>query len=208
MTPILHYLEIIGTVAFAISGAVVGVEKKMDIFGVCILGVTTAVGGGILRDLILNISPPAAFRNPSFALTSVLVSILTFIPSFRNALEYNRKTYDNLMLVMDSIGLGLFTVVGVQTALVSEVESNAFLATFVGALTGVGGGLMRDVFAGDSPYIFAKDFYACASIIGATACVLLWPVAGESAAMLLGASATIILRLLAAKYRWSLPKAQ
>ncbi|MBP5621528.1 MAG: trimeric intracellular cation channel family protein [Thermoguttaceae bacterium] len=208
MTPILHYLEIVGTVAFAISGAVVGIQKKMDIFGVCILGLTTAVGGGVLRDLILNISPPAAFLNPSFTLISILVSILTFIPAFRNALEYNRRTYDVLMLVMDSIGLGLFTVVGVQTALVSEVGANAFLATFVGALTGVGGGLMRDVFAGDPPSIFVKDFYACASIIGAWTCVLLWPTVGENAAMITGASSTIVLRLLAAKYQWSLPKAQ
>ena len=141
---ILFALEIIGTIAFAISGAVVGIQKKMDIFGVCILGLTASVGGGILRDLILNITPPAAFRNAAFAVTAILVSILFFIPAVRNAFEH-RKVYEALILIMDSIGLGLFTVVGVQVATAAMPERNLFLITFVGVLTGVGGGILRDV---------------------------------------------------------------
>ena len=113
---ILFVLEIIGTIAFAISGAIVGIQKKMDIFGVCILGLTAAVGGGILRDLILNITPPAAFQNPAFAATAIVVSILVFIPAIRNVFEHGKKFYEALILIMDSIGLGLFTVVGVQVA--------------------------------------------------------------------------------------------
>ena len=204
---ILFALEIIGTIAFAISGAVVGIQKKMDIFGVCILGLTASVGGGILRDLILNITPPAAFRNAAFAVTAILVSILFFIPAVRNAFEH-RKVYEALILIMDSIGLGLFTVVGVQVATAAMPERNLFLITFVGVLTGVGGGILRDVFAGNTPYIFIKHFYACASIIGAWTCALLWPLAGSVPAMIAGAALTMILRLLAARFRWSLPKAK
>ncbi len=204
---ILFALEIIGTIAFAISGAVVGIQKKMDIFGVCILGLTASVGGGILRDLILNITPPAAFRNAVFAVTAILVSILFFIPAVRNAFEH-RKVYEALILIMDSIGLGLFTVVGVQVATAAMPERNLFLITFVGVLTGVGGGILRDVFAGNTPYIFIKHFYACASIIGAWTCALLWPLAGSVPAMIAGAALTVILRLLAARFRWSLPKAK
>ena len=204
---ILFALEIIGTIAFAISGAVVGIQKKMDIFGVCILGLTASVGGGILRDLILNITPPAAFQNPAFAVTAILVSILIFIPAVRNAFEH-RKVYEALILIMDSIGLGLFTVVGVQVATAAMPERNLFLITFVGVLTGVGGGLLRDVFAGNTPYIFIKHFYACASIIGAWTCALLWPLTGSAAAMIAGAAVTVILRLLAARFRWSLPRAK
>ena len=204
---ILFALEIIGTIAFAISGAVVGIQKKMDIFGVCILGLTASVGGGILRDLILNITPPAAFRNAVFAVTAILVSILFFIPAVRNAFEH-RKVYEALILIMDSIGLGLFTVVGVQVATAAMPERNLFLITFVGVLTGVGGGILRDVFAGNTPYIFIKHFYACASIIGAWTCALLWPLSGSVPAMIAGAALTVILRLLAARFRWSLPKAQ
>jgi uncharacterized membrane protein YeiH len=203
---ILLILEIIGTVAFAISGAIVGIQKKMDIFGVSILGLTAAVGGGILRDLILNITPPAAFVNPIFAITAVIVSIIVFIRPIYSSLEKKGSVYDILLLIMDSIGLGLFTVVGVQVAKTSVAGNNLFLVTFVGVLTGVGGGILRDVFAGNRPYIFVKHFYACASIIGAWACALLWSVIGDLPAMAVGAILIVILRLLAAYYRWSLPK--
>ena len=111
--------EIVGTIAFAISGALVGVEKKMDIFGVAILGLTTAVGGGILRDLILNIAPPSAFQHPVFAVTAIAVSIVFFLPSVRFALKRREKIYEITVRIMDSIGLGLFTVSGVQVALTS-----------------------------------------------------------------------------------------
>ena len=205
---ILFALEIMGTIAFAVSGAIVGIQKKMDIFGVCILGLTASVGGGILRDLILNITPPAAFQNPAFAVTAILVSILLFIPSVRTAFEHRKWINDVLILIMDSVGLGLFTVVGVQVATAAMPERTLFLITFVGVLTGVGGGILRDVLAGNMPYIFIKHFYACASIIGAWTCALLWPVTGSVPAMAAGAVITVILRLLAARFRWSLPRAK
>ena len=205
---ILFALEIMGTIAFAVSGAIVGIQKKMDIFGVCILGLTASVGGGILRDLILNITPPSAFQNPAFAVTAILVSILLFIPSVRTAFEHRKWINDVLILIMDSVGLGLFTVVGVQVATAAMPERNLFLITFVGVLTGVGGGILRDIFAGNTPYIFIKHFYACASIIGAWTCALLWPHTGAVTAMIAGAAITVVLRLLAARFRWSLPKAR
>ena len=199
--------EIIGTIAFAISGAVVAISKKMDIFGVAILGMTTAVGGGILRDLILGITPPAAFQSPGYAVTAIAVSALVFLPPVRRLLHWNEKLYDTALLIFDAIGLGIFTVVGVQTAYIATGELNAFLAIFVGVVTGCGGGVLRDMFAGTSPYIFVKHFYATASILGAVACILLWNI-GQMPAMLLGAAVTLTLRLLAAHYRWSLPKAK
>ena len=162
-----------GTVAFAVSGAITGVQKKMDVFGVAILGLTTAIGGGVLRDLILNIAPPAAFQRPAFAVASIIVSTLIFMRSVRSMLEHQSKAYEDMILVMDTIGLSLFTVVGVEVAQEAISESNLFLVTFVGVLTGVGGGLLRDVFAGITPSIFTRHFYACASIAGAWTCALL-----------------------------------
>ena len=199
--------EILGTIAFAVSGAVVAISKKMDIFGVAILGMTTAVGGGILRDLILGITPPAAFQSPGYALTSIAVSMLVFLPPVRRLLHWNEKLYDTALLLFDAIGLGIFTVIGVQTAYIATGELNAFLAIFVGVVTGCGGGVMRDVFAGSPPYIFVMHFYATASLLGAVACLLLWTI-GQMPAMLIGAAVTLTLRLLAAHYRWSLPKAK
>ena len=204
----IFFLEILGTVAFAVSGAIVGVQKKMDIFGVAILGLTTAVGGGVLRDLILNITPPAAFQRPVFAVVAILTSMLIFIRSVRTILEHQSRTYENMILIMDTIGLSLFTVVGVEAAQEAVSEKNLFLVTFVGVLTGVGGGVLRDVFAGVTPSIFTKHFYACASIAGAWTCALLWTDDLKLQAMFTGAVITATLRILAAHYRWSLPRAK
>ena len=201
-------LELIGTMAFAVSGAIIGIQKKMDIFGVAILGLTTAVGGGILRDLILNITPPAAFRNPVFAITAIAVSIITFLKPARSSVKKIGSVYEKMLLIMDSVGLGFFTVIGIQVAKSSSDVTNLFMETFVGVLTGVGGGLLRDIFAGYTPSIFVKDFYACASIVGAWLCVLLWPYLGSSVSMFIGAVSIVLLRLLASHYHWSLPKAR
>ena len=199
--------EIIGTVAFASSGATVGISKKMDIFGVCVLGLITAVGGGVIRDLVLGLVPPATFRNPIYALVSIAVSIIIFLPSVRRFLFKNRRFYDKTMLLMDSIGLGIFTAIGVETAYLSGHRS-VFLLIFVGMITGIGGGVMRDFLAGNTPYIFVKHFYATASLVGAAVCIILWKSIGQGAALIGGAGTVMILRLLAAKFRWSLPKAK
>ena len=205
---ILLALELVGTMAFAVSGAIAGIQKKMDIFGVAILGLTTAVGGGILRDLILNITPPVAFRNPIFAITAIGVSILSFIKPMFSPEEIKGSVYEKTLLIMDSIGLGLFTVIGIHVAKTFCVESNLFMESFVGVLTGVGGGVLRDLFAGNTPAIFVKHFYASASIVGAWICVLLWQFLGGDASMCIGAATIVLLRILAAHFRWSLPKAK
>ena len=193
-------LEILGTVAFAISGVNVAVSKKMDVLGVVVLGLVTAVGGGIIRDIILGITPPTAFREPVYMMVAIGVSIICFIPPIRRWI--NRR--EMILRVIDAIGLGVFTVVGVRASI---PFTSGFLSIFVGTLTGVGGGVLRDVFATNKPYIFVKHFYACASLLGAIACTYLWRVMDGIWAMVIGAVLTIVLRLLAAKFRWSLPKA-
>ena len=197
---IVFFLEIIGTVAFAISGAGVAIENKLDVFGVAILGLTTAVGGGILRDVLLGATPPVAFQQPIYIILSLLVSIIVFFPKIR-VLASNQK--NPVFILIDAIGLGVFTVIGADYGM--ELH-NGFLAVFVGVVTGVGGGVLRDLFAGKKPYIFVKHFYACASLLGAVVTVLLWP-RWEQLSLVLGACTVVILRLLAARYRWSLPKA-
>ena len=199
-------LEFLGTVAFAISGASTGVQKKMDIFGVSMLAMTTAVGGGILRDIILNVTPPAAFRNPVFTLTSIATGIIVFYIVRQHYNFYQRPWGEILLRTLDAVGLGLFTVIGVQAAFVHVSEANAYLAVFVGVITGVGGGILRDVLAGNTPYVLVKHFYACASLIGAVICALLWPYTGSVPAMLAGASIIVVLRNMAAHYHWSLPR--
>lgn len=206
--PLLLLFEIVGTVAFAISGAMTGMKKKMDIFGVAILGLTTAVGGGALRDIILGNTPPVMFRNPIYAVIAIVTSVILFLPAVQRLILRIHGLYDSLMLLMDSVGLGIFTVVGIRTAYAAVADPGWFLLLFVGVVTGVGGGVLRDVMAGDTPYVFVKHFYACASLLGAVVCILLWTLAGQTIAMAAGAAAVVALRYLAVKYRWSLPKAR
>jgi len=200
-------LELIGTVAFAASGAVMAVRKRMDIFGVCVLALTTAVGGGILRDLLLGVTPPSTFRNPVYAGTAALVSIIVFLRPVRRYLAGDHAAYHRTMLVMDSLGLGIFTVVGVSMAFAAQPQGGVFLAVFLGVVTGVGGGVMRDVMAGETPFIFVKHVYACASLAGALACALLWDAVGAAWAMLTGAALVVVIRLLSATFKWNLPRA-
>lgn len=199
--------ELIGTVSFAASGAMTGIKKGMDTFGVAILGLCTAVGGGAIRDVILGITPPATFVNPVYAVVALLTAVAVFLPGSQRFLRRKSHMYDRSMFLMDTLGLSIFTVVGIRTAMLQDGSYSVFLLIFVGVITGVGGGILRDVLAGNTPYVFVKHFYACASIIGAVACILLWGPVGQTIAMATGAAVIIVLRFLAAHYKWSLPKA-
>lgn len=208
MNLFLYILGLTGTVAFAISGAMTAMKKDMDVFGVMILALTTAVGGGILRDLVLGITPPNTFREPVYAMTALLTAVLVFLPWSRRLFHRYQRIYDLLLLGMDSVGLGIFTVIGVQTAQAQGEGYSLFLLTFVGVITGVGGGLLRDIMAGNTPYIFVKHIYASASVAGALLCAASWRVLPGMWAMNLGAAAVILIRFLSAHYRWSLPRAK
>lgn len=193
-------LEIIGTIAFSVSGAVVGIKKKMDILGVVTMGIITAVGGGIIRDLLIGVVPPAAFRDPIYALIAIGVALIAFFPFVSRKINLDHFIW----ILADSIGLGAFTMIGVSTGTAFD---NVFLEVFLGVLTGVGGGVIRDICSGDIPMIFIRHFYACPCIIGAIVCAVLNKY-DPDLAMVLGFAVILILRLLAAKFKWHLPKAQ
>ena len=199
-------LELIGTVAFSVSGAMIAIEKKMDIFGVIILGLITAIGGGMLRDITLGITPPATFQNPIYAFTAVISAIIVFLPFVQRLFHRYQNIYDHIMLLMDSLGLAIFTVIGVQAAFLRSEGYSFFLLCFVGVITGVGGGVFRDITAGLPPYIFVKHIYACASLAGAILCAFLWRYGLPNLSMVIGAAVVFLIRILSAHFRWSLPK--
>ncbi len=218
---IVFLLEIVGTIAFSVSGAMIGIQKKMDIFGVAILGLTTAVGGGILRDLMIGNIPPQTFRNPVYALVAILTAIVVFIAvavlkkiRHKDHIDVTdhfkgKRLYDLVMLIMDTLGLAIFTVVGIQTAENAEAEFGWLLLVFVGVVTGVGGGVIRDMMAGNTPYIFVKHIYACASLAGAVVYILLAhyvSIVNESLATLIAMAVIMAIRFLAAKFKWNLPR--
>ena len=201
-------MEIIGTVAFASSGAMLAIQKEMDLFGVGVLGVTTSVGGGMIRDLILGIIPPLMFQKPVYTVTAIVTSMLLFvIISVKRNLKNDKITaaYNKIMLIFDTIGLGIFTVTGMNTAKNAGYDQT-FLLVFVGVITGVGGGLLRDIMAQEKPYILTKHIYACASVLGAVVCVCLNVILDDLASMAAGLFVVVLVRIFATHYRWNLKK--
>lgn len=205
---IFSLMDIVGTIAFAASGAIVAIQRRMDLFGVCVLGVCTAVGGGMVRDIVLG-HLPMALQDPKYVAIAAATSLLVFlIFYFRQEFFEGRARvyYDLVMLVMDTIGLGIFTVFGVKAGVDAGYMDNTFLLAFLGTVTGVGGGLLRDMMAEVPPYIFVRHVYACASIVGAVVCVWLYRSVGELPALVLGSVCVILIRYLAAHYHWNLPR--
>lgn len=208
MTDIMIFMEILGTVAFSISGAIEAMKKKMDLLGVLVLGLVTAVGGGIVRDIIIGHLPPASFRDPANALLALTTALIAF---FVGMLLSNRKTslhsalWNQVLLLSDAFGLGAFTVLGIQGVQAQTDYEGTAILLFVGVITGVGGGLLRDIFAGNVPYIFRKHVYATASIAGAFAYLLLQKTGHQGFAAIASMLIVVMLRLLAARYQWNLP---
>ena len=202
----MNLLEFVGVAAFAVTGAMAAMEKGADVFGVLFLSLVTALGGGVIRDLILGNTPPITFREPVYALTAIGVSLFVFLKPVRDYLMGNHRVSHLLLLISDTLGLAVFTVSGIQVAFSLERNDSLFLLVFVGVVTGVGGGVLRDMMAGNTPYIFVKHVYASAALAGALLCAWLWVPLGPAAAMLAGAGLIILIRLLSAHYHWSLPR--
>ena len=208
MDTVFFVFEILGVIAFSLSGALTAMKKEMDIFGACVLGMTTAIGGGIIRDLILGVTPPVAFVNPMHAVIGLAIPALTYLPKIQKFFARNKHRVQALsLMIADSVGLGVFTVVGVNACFENLETPNFFTAVFLGVITGVGGGVFRDVFSMNLPKIFVKHFYACASIAGAiVAFVLEKYFDAPLLASISGAAVVITLRFLASFLRWNLPK--
>ncbi|MBQ8322871.1 MAG: trimeric intracellular cation channel family protein [Clostridia bacterium] len=206
---ILLVLEIVGTVAFAVSGAFVAVKARFDIFGVIVIGCITAVGGGITRDLLIGAFPPAIFSRSYIVGIAALTSTLAFLFAYfhRKKFDETLEKIERINNVFDAIGLAAFTVMGTELAFVKGFSDNVFLSITLGVLTGVGGGVLRDILTETPPYIFKKHIYAIASIGGGALYYILRLFTDGT--LIPSAVATffiILVRMLATKYRWSLPK--
>lgn len=204
MDILIFIFEITGIATYAVLGAMTAIKKRMDLFGTVILGVVTAVGGGIIRDIILGRTPPIAFVKPVYAVVAIICSLIIAIPGIRLALVKSKKIYNKAMFILDTVGLSFFTVIGIGIAFEST-EYNMFLVVFVGVITGVGGGVLRDILSGEIPHIFVKHIYACASILGAITSAFLWDFSGKFIAMVTGMAVIIVIRTLSAHFKWNLP---
>lgn len=200
--------ELIGTIAFAASGAMLAIDRKLDLFGVIFLGAITACGGGMMRDIILGILPPAAFRNPIFVLVAAITSILVFLFAYLKEQRYwqQRDRIDHYINLLDAIGLGIFSVIGAEVAMNRGYSDNMFLCMMMGMSTGVGGGILRDLLSRSIPAVLKKRIYAVASIAGAAVYyAMVCANLSNPLSMLGGMITTVIIRMLATHYLWDLP---
>ena len=201
--------ETIGVIAFAVSGALLAVEKNFDIFGIMVLGLLTAFGGGVVRDLLLGLVPPVFFSSYTMAGLAVLASLAVFL-LYRFGGDMRLLSGRDITAIVnffDAIGLGIFAVTGVNMALEHGFADNPLLCITVGTLTGIGGGIIRDIMAGEVPSVLRKNVYALAAILGAACyyCLMILGI-GILSSVLAAAGLTVALRLLATYFHWHLPR--
>ena len=193
-------LDLIGTFVFAISGAASGVKSRLDVFGVSVLAFVAGNAGGMTRDVLIGAVPPAAISNWRYVAASLIAGVATFLwyPSVARL--------QRVVLLFDAAGLATFAVAGTQKALAYDV--NPVPAALLGMLTGIGGGMMRDLLVKEIPVVLRADFYAVAALAGAVVVVagymLHWPPTPTAIA---GASVCFVMRLIAIRRGWRLPVA-
>lgn len=193
-------LDIIGTFVFAISGAVAGVKSRLDVFGVTVLAFVAGNAGGVTRDVLIGAVPPAAINRWPYFAACVVAALTTFL-FYRGVARAQR-----IVLLFDALGLATFAVAGTQKALAYGVHPLA--AALLGMLTGIGGGMLRDLLVNEIPVVLRAELYAVAALSGATVVVaghlLRWPSAPTAIA---GAFVCFAMRCIAIRRGWSLPLA-
>lgn len=203
-------LDILEIASFALSGAMIGVKKRLDFFGVVISGVVTATGGGMMRDILLGRIPPMAFVDSRYVIAAAVTSVLLFIIASWKKEQYVAQAdlVDKINNVVDALGLGAFSVIGVQSVEAAGYGDNVFFSIFIGVITAVGGGALRDVLLDQMPFILHKRVYMVASILGSAVYVYLrrWGF-DEGAATLPAVVLVFVVRMLATHYHWDFPKA-
>lgn len=193
-----NILDVLGTIAFAISGALSAMNRRLDLFGIFIIAFVTAIGGGTIRDILIGNTPVTWMENIVYIYLIGVVTILAII--FRNKLNYLKKS----LFLFDTIGLGVFTITGVETGIQNDLDP--IISVALGAMTGTFGGVIRDILCNEIPVIFRKEIYATACLIGALAYIILYDLGLDSDIIYIITSLTVIsIRLIVVKYHISLP---
>jgi Predicted membrane protein len=193
-----NLFEGIGIVAFAVSGALTGVHKRLDVFGVLVLAVTTAIGGGVIRDVVVGNTPPLSFREPTYFIISALSTLGVFF-TYRWL-----DRYKNTIQIFDAIGLGAFTASSANMAFARNLDS-LLIVTMVAVITGIGGSVMRDVFVKEIPHVFRREVYATTTIAGAVAFYYSHMYYGGNIPLYICFGITTGLRLCSIRYQWNAP---
>ncbi len=203
-------LECLGAIAFTLSGIIVSIERRVDPIGTFVISFTTAFGGGIIRDLLIGVVPPSVFCNPSTrleALIAMIVGMIFYIFAFfkKTAPLIIKMKNDIALNIIDAVGLSVFCISGVKTAIAACGGGNILLLIVAGSISGCGGSILRDIFTDSIPTVFRKHVYILPSIIGSSAYVLLYTRVPQLVAMMAGIAIIITIRVLAIVYKWNLP---
>ncbi|MGI8679630.1 MAG: trimeric intracellular cation channel family protein [Jatrophihabitans sp.] len=194
-------LDLAGSFVFALSGALAAVRARLDVFGVVVVATVTAIGGGILRDVLLGATPPAALRHWPYLAVAAAAAVVVFRWHPRLARLWRP------VVVLDAAGLGLFTVTGTRAALDHGLGPAGSVA--LGILTGIGGGVLRDVLLREIPLVLRREIYALAAAVGAVLIVVVHKAGVLNVAwQIVAAIAVFVVRVLAARRRWSMPTAR
>ena len=200
MKALILALDLVGTFVFALAGATAGVRRRLDIFGVLVLSFVTASAGGVTRDLLIGAVPPAALSDWRYFATAMLAGLVTFL--WYPTIERLRTP----VRMFDAAGLALFAVAGAGKSLAYGLHP--FAAALLGMLTGIGGGMLRDILLAEVPAVLRSDLYAVAALAGAGVVVIGAALAlPQTATALAGAVLCFALRMLAIRYDWHLPRA-
>lgn len=195
---IFHALDLLGTAAFAVSGTLFAIHKKMDTFGVFIIAFVTAVGGGTIRDMLIGSYPVAWMADLNYIYAIMVAMTLAIV--FRKKIGHLSKS----LFLFDAIGLGIFTIIGTETGL--QQGLHPLICISLGMITATFGGVIRDTFSNEIPLIFHKEIYATACIIGASTYLLLNGFQiNQDLNHILTTLMVITVRLLAVKFKWKLP---
>lgn len=203
-------IEVIGIIAFSVSGAMVAIRRKTDLFGVILLAILTAMGGGLLRDMIFSFSPPVIFGLKWYLLICVIVSIIVFLIARKYSKTYleNETKIEHINDIFDALGLGIFAVMGTKIALEHGFGEDAIITISCGVITCIGGGIIRDVLTKSIPFVLVKRIYAIAAILGSSVYYVMYLFEiNDGIAIVAGVLVTFILRLLAMIFKWNMPKA-
>jgi uncharacterized membrane protein YeiH len=195
---IIYAFDLFGVAVFAISGSLAAGKKRMDVFGVIVLGLVTAIGGGSLRDTLLNAGPVFWVDDPTYLLVAIVSSMLTFIVVRVISVPWRG------LLISDAFGLAVFMAIGTAKAI--DITGSPSVAIVMGVMTGVAGGMIRDVLSAEVPLILRKEIYATAALCGSFTYVILNHLElSDITCLAVSAAATLLIRLAAITWGFSLP---
>lgn len=203
---LLWIATMVGTVACGISGAMTAVDRGMDLIGVLTLGAITAVGGGIIRDIILD-RVPQAFVESEFFLAALGVSLLVFFLAlvWYTGIQHRRRLIDNIINLFDAVGLGAYAMVGARATIAMGYGDNRLLVLVLGLITAVGGGVLRDLLCCRVPFVLYKRVYLVAALAGTLVYIYTCPY-NELIAMSAGMLTVAVVRVLASVFHWDMPR--